>query len=203
MNHESSQIKKGFLIKWIITTSVAWPVGIIGAIIFSELIVSIFYHKTTNLVVGLCVGAVIGYSQWLVLKKNFSVSSFWGLACAIGVGVPFIAGTILDEIGIKSLPDSETLSAFIAGIIGGLLSGLLQMRLLKPYSLKSSWWLVISTMGWGLCFLSMRTPKSFLAGGIILGAITGVGLLLIIRLPIQSESDALYIEETGKAGKSD
>lgn len=154
-------------------------------------IVNIVYPKETNLVVGLCVGAVVGYSQWLVLKKQRKISSFWGMACAIGMGLPFIVVVVLHEVGIQ-LPDRELLSRIGIGIIGGLLSGLLQVRLLRTYYARAAWWILASSAGWGLCWLAttIGVPLiGLIVGGIILGLVTGFCLLWIQKFPLQREQD--------------
>jgi len=194
MNPESNQLEKAFLGKWILVTSIAWPVGIIGSFIVAH-IVNIIYPKETNLVVGLCVGAVVGYSQRFVLRKQITVDGWWGLACAIGLGVPFIVVVIFDEVGFKlpDLPSVQLLSRTIIGIIGGLLSGLFQLRLLKPYSTKAGWWILASSIGWGICWLASSIAGPLVAlvglviGGILLGVITGGCLLWILEFPVQEE----------------
>ena len=198
MTPENSQLEKGFLRKWIWVTGIAWPAGIIVSIIVAH-IVNIVYPKETNLVVGLCVGAVVGYSQWSVLKKQTQVGSFWGLACSIGMGVPFVLVVILDEVGVE-VPDStnvESLGRIAIGLIGGLLSGLLQVRVLRNHYAKACWWMLVSAAGWGLCWLvcSIGPPwvavTGFLSGGIILGLVTGLGLLWIQENSLQRERDTL------------
>ena len=194
MDPENIQFEKKFLLKWVVATGIAWPVGMIASIIVAY-IVNIVYPKETNLVVGLCVGAVVGYSQWLVLKKQYKKCSFWGMACAIGMGLPFIVVVILDEIGIEvpDLSGGEFLSRIVIGMIGGLLSGLLQLRVLRPHCAKVGWWVPVSTAGWGLCWLAssigglLGALIGLFIGGIILGLVTGFGLLWIHKFPLQRE----------------
>ena len=197
MNPESDKFERTFLRKWIVATSSAWVGGLLGSIIVAH-IVNIIYPKETNLVVGLCIGAAVGYAQWSVLRKQITVSGWWGLACAIGLGVPFVAGVILDEVGFEppDLPASAILGRVIVGIIGGLLSGLLQMRLLKPHFARAGWWILASSMGWGMCWLASSIPGPSIAllglimGGGLLGAVTGVGLLWMASPPMQKQHDA-------------
>jgi hypothetical protein len=144
------------------------------------------------LAVGLCIGAAVGYSQWNVLKKYFPVNSFWGLACTIGIGIPVMAVSLFEDAGtrIPYLWNSEFLSALAVGIVGGMITGLLQIHLLMPYTKKAGWWVVISTVGWGLCSLAQRISGTdlwflcLLAGGIILGVVTYAGLSWIIKLRV-------------------
>jgi hypothetical protein len=185
MNSENQIIKSGFFWKWILTIFLAFPAGLILAFPVSY-IINIFYPKETNLVVGLCLGAVVGYLQWLVLKKSFKISSFWGLACSIGIGIPFILAVVFDETGI-SLPEItnyEPLSWLFAGIIGGLITGLLQWPLFKPFFAKAGLWIAVSSIAWGLGLFAIQITGTFwlaglCAGALILGVTTGAALLLM------------------------
>ena len=175
------------------------------------------------MVVGLCIGAVVGYSQWFLLRKQIAISGWWGLACAIGLGVPFIIGVPLDELRLlPHLPGGRILGETIIFIIGGLLSGLLQVPLLRPHFAKAGWWILASSIGWGICFLpfSLVDPLVLLVtsnmgpipaavvtgllffvgeavGLILLGVVTGVCLLWIPKLAVQKQHDA--VEPTNRS----
>lgn len=75
--------------------------GGIAAFLLSYMVVNIFYPKESNLILGLCIGSGVGYAQWLVLKRKMKISSLWGLACTICLGIPFIAEVILEETEYK------------------------------------------------------------------------------------------------------
>lgn len=189
MNNENKQLEKKFLLNWITANGIGWLVGSIGAIILSYLVVNIFYHKETNLIVGLCIGASVGYAQWFVLKRKFKISSLWGLVCTVCMGIPFIAEVIMDESGHK-IPyfqgDYEFLGRLIFGMIVGLVIGLLQMQFLKPYFKKAAWWIAASSVGWGVCFLASSVPMplamlGMLSGGVLLGLITGYSIIWMNR----------------------
>lgn len=185
MNSEYQHLEKKFLLKWVKANGIGWLVGFIGAIVMSHLVVNIFYPKETNLIVGLCIGASIGYAQWFVLKGMFKISSLWGLVSTLCLGIPFIAIVILDENGYE-LPsfqgDFEFVYRLIFGLIMGLVIGSLQMQFLKPYFKKAAWWIAVSSVGWGICFLASSVPMPFsllglLLGGVLLGVITGYGMI--------------------------
>jgi hypothetical protein len=189
MNNESKQLKKHFLAYWLLANFIGWLAGGIGAIILSYLVVNIFYPKETNLILGLCIGAGVGYTQWFVLKRKIKISSLWGLVCTICMGIPFIIDVIMEESGHK-IPyfqgNYEFLGRLIFGIIEGLVIGLLQMQFLKPYFKKAAWWIAVSSTGWGICFLVSSFPMPYamlgvIVGGILLGLITGFGIIWITR----------------------
>ena len=132
---------------------IGWLVGSVGAFVLSAFVVNIFYEKETNLIVGLCIGASIGYAQWLVLKSHFKISSLWGLVCTLCLGIPFIVVVLLNESGINapSFPGEHIIfSRTIIGLIVGSVIGILQMKFLKPYFKKAFRWVLVSSIGWGI-----------------------------------------------------
>lgn len=188
MKYDKHIFEKLFLWKWILYTFISFPVGLFLSFPLAYLI-NIIYPKETNLVVGICIGAAAGYSQWLVLRKNVPIKSFWGLASGIGIGIPFILTVVLNETGIKvqDISENNITGWLLTGVIGGLLSALLQWPLLKPFFRKAGWWLAINPAGWGVSFLTIQlTGRSVLAGSgigaILLGVITGIGILWINKL---------------------
>jgi len=185
MNYIKFSFQKGFLWKWVLFTLIAFPVGAVISIITAYL-VNIIYPRETNLVVGLCLGAAVGYAQWLSFRNNIPVSSKWGLFSAIGMGIPFILIVILEELGIHG-PDilkSAYVSWLITGITGGFLAGFLQWRLLKPHFKKAYWWLIASPAAWGICFIAFQGIEiaglaAASAGALVLGIISGASILWI------------------------
>lgn len=185
MDRKFTKTEKQFLGRFVLATGIAWPVGIILAIVLSYAVVNQFYPKETNLIVGLCLGAVVGYSQWLIMKKYFKISTWWIWASTIGIGLPFVAEVIFVELG-----GSET--GFIASVligavitfgIGGLLTGLLQIKIIKSLSKRSIWWIGISTFAWGI------SGVGNLLGGVILGLLTGIAILRLLEFPVQTDLD--------------
>lgn len=63
--------------------------------------VNIVYPKAAKLVVGLCIGAFVGHSQCFILRWHLVLSPQWGLACATGLGIPFIAEVLRNGWGVK------------------------------------------------------------------------------------------------------
>jgi hypothetical protein len=173
----------GFFVKWFWINLIAFVVGIIIAFILLYAVIYKFYPKETALVIvlGFGPGAVVGYAQWLMLKEKIPISSFWGLLCAIGIGVPVMVAVILDAAGIKQANSPG--SAIFYALIGGIINGSLQMLLLRHYSTKAGLWIPISALGWGLYIYSviMDWDVGTGIGAILLCTLTGVGILWLIR----------------------
>jgi hypothetical protein len=177
-----TQDEKKFLSKGLLANGIAWLVGIILAIVLSYTVVNLFYPKETNLIVGICLGAVVGYSQWLVLKKYFKPGVWWILAAAIGIGLPFVVIFVLYEInGVEvEFTGMEILDQAILLFMGGFLTGLLQFNIFKALSPKYAWWIIISTFAWGIGWFGL------ILGGLVLGLIAGFPILRLFSLPIQN-----------------
>ena len=187
MNFKFTKIESRFLGKLVLFTTIAWPVGIITAIGLSHIVGEIFDLQSTNLLVGLVLGFVVAYSQWIVIKKHLKISSWWVYAASVGVGIPFILEFILSIIfGIEDrIIENEILNHSVVMLLGGFITGLLQYQIFKLLTPKYKWWIVISALAWGLAF-----PGLMLAG-VINGLITGFAILWILELPLQSDSTGI------------
>lgn len=64
MNNESKQLGKKILLNWIFVNGIGWMVGFFGVFVLSYQVANIFYPKETNLILGLCIGACVGYAQY-------------------------------------------------------------------------------------------------------------------------------------------
>ena len=193
MNSEIKQVGKKFLGQWILATSIGWPVGMFLAFLLSYEVVNLFYHKETSLIIGLCLGAVVGFSQWNIINEYSKISAWWIWASAIGIGLPFVVDVLLVElVGVESVLKNDILGRFITGVIGGLLIGLLQINVVKSLSKKGIWWIVISPLAWGISWLSTAIGAGvgdFIIGGVVLGAITGIAILWLLQFPVQGDID--------------
>jgi len=181
------KFKKDFFLNWMIAVSFSWPTSLVLAIILSHLIINPFYPKETNLIVGLCLGGTTGFAQWILLKKYFKISIWWIFASAIGVGVPIALMVISEETGIvlPELLNNDTVSFVLVGCIGGLLTGLLQMLLLKSVTKYWAWWIPISTACWGIAMFPGIFIEGFILviGGVILAALSYYAFKLLLRFP--------------------
>ena len=171
--------------RWVLANIIAWPVGIIIAIVLSYTIVNLFYPEETNLIVGICLGAVVAYSQQLIIKRYFKISAWWVFAAAIGIGLPVVIDSIVFELTGNdiSITEIEIIDAAIVFFIGGLLTGLLQYNLFKSLTPKFIWWITISAFAWGLGWFGL------MLGGLIHGLITGIAVLRLFELPVQVDLD--------------
>lgn len=205
----NDKFERPFLTKWILVTGGAFILALPVSTIVPQLFPPI--SGAHHLAVAPIIGAVVGCAQWLMLRKRIALSGWWVLACAIGLGLPPIVELIASGFGL--LPHfprgtgERILGWTSLGIIGGWLSGLLQMPLLKPHFAKAGWWIVASSAGWGLSLLAASTVlalvtvvSSSVAGSssIVAGVLTGLtffvgGFLFPILLGVVTGVCLLWI----------
>ena len=190
MPSEQDKIGWRFWGRWVLVTTIGWTVGNILAFIVAHLvapIVSIAIPHETNLVVGVCLGAVVGYAQRRYAPNRITASGRWILSTAIGMGIPFVVVTIAHEIW-SGIP----LGVVLILAVGGLFTGLLQLRNVRRHSGGSGWWLLASIAGWGLGWVTMNLgfAVGLLLGGAVLGAVTGGAMVWLLQSPPATDPDA-------------
>ena len=142
-------------------------------------------------------GAGVGYTQGRILSQLKVPKSPWVWTSIIGMGVPFI---LSDFVYVFWSEFSFTLPILLtATAIGGLLTGLLQQRILTSKFNKTIWWIPTCIIAWSMTGAALgffidiagNIPSKWIGvivaigiilfGGVLLGAITGVSMVRILR----------------------
>lgn len=180
---------------WIGATWGGWLLGF-GFIIAFALISDVIGLSGTQSFVGLGMGAGVGLVQArLVRRRLLPAFAPWFWSCVIGITAPFLIIDILRIVGV-GLPYS--LQAAVAA--GGLLTGVLQARILEKRFHGAGSWIVASAAGWILAagtsaisdwmFQTKRISGivgallylgAMLAGGPLLGLVTSVALARMLQ----------------------
>lgn len=164
-------------------------------------------------ILGVCTGAGVGLMQWLVLRRRVFRSGWWILAGTVGVGVAGGAGYGAAVLAFGYSEGLEDLGSFAAvwgwtaaAALGGALTGILQWCVLRRHVRRAGWWLSASTLGWAVSmavagtiwlvgYQGVTEPPQILysallllgglvAGGIVLGAVTGAALVWLLMQPV-------------------
>lgn len=156
-------------------------------------------NTLSQIVAGTVIGLGTGLYQRSLLRKVFNISSSWIYALIIGfVTTELICGIILWQLDLdreklrfieyKPLPEALIFAC------AGLLIGLLQWTRLGRYFSGSGYWVMASTLGWGILILInilwfvpfIKTSiwaivMVFALGSFLYGAITGATLMWIMQ----------------------
>lgn len=161
--------------------------GIVGLIIFGSFGYtmkddgSYLANSLGSIATGSILAFGTGFLQKELLKKYFPISFLWVLSLIIGfVLAELLAGIVLWKLEIyrglinffqntNHFPEASIFA------FAGLISGILQFRLFKPFYKKRFYWIVSSTLGWGFLILSTYLGLfAFLLGALLYGALTGL-----------------------------
>jgi hypothetical protein len=137
-----------------------------------------------GLVAGAASGAVLGLSQWLVLRHRLSLSPWWTAATAVGMG----AGLALGIAMLGTATDGVALP--LRGLVTGAAIGVAQFMVLRRQSDRAAIWAPVVALGWALGWMIMRATgidvapdwSMFGAGGaVIFQVLTGLALAWLLR----------------------
>lgn len=173
--------------KWTLSTFLGWLLSVVFILILSGIFDGLGIEGY-QFYLGISVGLGVGLTQWLRLRKYSSIGIKWAWYTALGAGLPFL---IFDLVKIYGHVDFGERYLLYSVSVAGLSVGIMQYLLLKPYSPKAINWIPLSFVGWVCAALtvlginsSMQHIKQpllgfivnlslILAGGIVLGLITG------------------------------
>ncbi|RMG44634.1 MAG: hypothetical protein D6718_09615 [Acidobacteria bacterium] len=183
-----------FFKRWVGATFAGWLLGFVFIVLAAaggDLIG--VGDGESQFIVGIAMGAGVGYAQGRVMRRRLDVTWGWVWASAIGLGVPVGAFDIATAVWGESWP-----SIPIAVVTGGLLAGLLQRRILRSRCARADWWVPACVAGWtsatGTAAVSGLLPSGpsagwfalvniavILLGGVVLGIVTGGALVWMLR----------------------
>ena len=139
--------------------------------------------------------------QWFLLRYLVQMRAGWIATGLLGFITPPVL--IMFAAQLENIPGPHNLFAYIGVGIGGLLAGALmgvvqKTALLARYTTRARWWTWATALAWGLGWAigtaipgvdpsTSGDPRLLLTGWFttwaIIGAITGVALLWLLRSP--------------------
>lgn len=178
---------------WVKVTTYGWWLGfavIILLVLAMDAVAAVADVEGAQFMVGLGMGAGVGYLQGRRMDRWLGSRHGWFLASTVGMGGPFVVGDVVKALGID-VPYS--LALYVA--LGSLLAGLLQWGVLRRHVSRAAWWVPVSMAGWMLPvgLIALRDGQvlpdvagmaasltGMLFGGAILGVVTGAPLRRIL-----------------------
>ena len=181
----------GLWLGWTMATAGGMLLGFLTSIP----LVNLLNLGFAQIIVPVLTGTIIGFAQWIVLRRYVTASSHWVLADGISWAVGYILGLFL----IQVLP-SSFFAAFIGYFLFGVIVALVQWPLLRREIPHILTWILANALAWAVGFWASQGVLSLLfhgpsiesalsttviavTSGLVAWAITGVALVLIVRKP--------------------
>lgn len=203
MNTKTNKVK--FLRSWILLNAAFFVIAYILVAILGILIMEAMHlpkdewgsplqQTIWKIGEGIIIGSSIGFIQWKLLRKTYKIPSFWMFTVPAGIiFTELMAGIILMKMGINrgeySFWENNPLPHTLIAAIYGLVIGLIQSIVLWKQLAKRLFWIIASTLAWGLSILVTAINVTsdifllinFIIGILLYGVITGVVLVKILK----------------------
>ncbi|HSL30142.1 MAG TPA: hypothetical protein VK900_13155 [Anaerolineales bacterium] len=176
-----------------------WTVATAGGMLLGFLptipLVNLLDLSIAQIAVPVLAGTVIGFAQWIVLRRYLTASSIWELAD----GLTWAAGYVLGLLLVLALP-STIFIATIGYLLFGVIVALVQWPVLRREIPNVLVWILANAFGWAVGFWASQailplfvtdplvapavgTTVIAVTSGLVAGAITGLALIWIVRRP--------------------
>lgn len=196
MTSEHAVLGWYFWLRWVLLTVLGYTVGLLVGFGLGHALLG-------NVMIGVGIGAVTGFLQWLALRRHIQRSGWWVLASVVGLSVSLGLYAVVHNIWGYPFDLGWPLGVLgwaLAFLLGGALIGLPQQWILRRRVGLSAWWVPISAAGWALSVLGLSISLDlsenlpdvvdFLylilspaVAGLILGTVTGGALIWLFRQP--------------------
>ncbi len=188
---EYKQTLRGFWLRWLLATIIGTVFGMVIVFFGLASLLSRSSQIVYGVLIGGVIGAFVGTSQWLILRKYLDRVGLWVPLTLISwvvfwelelMGV--LSRVLGQNSGIALIQDMLHLAVL------GCLTGGLQWLLLRQKVQAAGWWVLASILGTVLgalvadginITLGSDSPLDFLSGSIIGGIITGVCMMWLIQ----------------------
>ncbi|MEA5572701.1 hypothetical protein [Calothrix sp. UHCC 0171] len=205
--HKPSQWNSwGLWERWILATSIAEVIGLAIVAVVSLVVTHFGYIQGTFILVGTLEGIVLGFAQWLVLRRYIKHSTRWIIATVIGALFAWFTGltiSALMAIAYAGVSDITKNQAFIKGLflLGaglGTMLGFCQWLVIKNQIRFSILWIVANAIAWAVGLFiayvgvgmvqenfslqtALVTAVTGTAMGAVIGGITGTALVCLLK----------------------
>jgi len=186
---ERSEI--GLWLGWTLATAGGMLLGFLPTIP----LVNLLDLGIAQIAVPVLAGTVIGFAQWIVLRRYLTAHSNWELAD----GVSWAAGYILGLLLVQSLSNTFFI-ATLGYFLFGLIVAVLHWQVLRREIPNLLVWVLANVVGWAVGFWASQAvlPPFFtdplvepaisttviaVTSGLVAGGITGLALIWIVRKP--------------------
>jgi len=189
-------IEWGFWLLWVLASTaglgMGWSAGTIVSLTVSvEGDIAALAVASAGWAAG---GALMGATQWLVLRKQMSRAGWWVLASSPSFGLGMVGGTRVAVV-LSGVLSGVLIWAVWWGLWGAML-GAAQWLVLRRRVSRAGYWVLASTVGAGTCgavlgalYQAGIEGASFFLGSALFGAITGAALVRLLQRPLVPRSE--------------
>lgn len=191
---DEARVEHGEVRLWLGWT-LATAGGMLLGFLLSLPLVNVLNLGFAQIIVPVLAGTIIGFSQWIVLRRYVTAGSQWILADGVSWAFGYILGLFL----IQVLP-STVFAGFIGYFLFGVIVALVQWPVLRREIPHILTWIVASALAWAAGFWvsqavfpllfhgptiapAASTTAIAVISGLVAGAITGIALIWIVRKP--------------------
>ena len=190
MRIERTRAEWGFWLQWVLASILGFAMG------------AAIGNAVTDLIFTALFGAVGGFMQWLVLRRQIAGAGWWVLASTLGFAIaPIVAITGLMAVSqIMSLDGNPLVAPILLGVLSGVLSAIFPWLILRRQFAQAGWWIPAHLLGsllggamgivtfHGVNLIGFYQFDWAAAGAMFgagLGAVTGITLVWFLRQPVQ------------------
>ena len=189
MRIERTRAEWGFWLQWVLTSILGFAMG------------AAIGNAVTDLIFMALFGAVGGFMQWLVLRRQITGAGWWVLASTLSFAIAPLAAIagVMVMSQVMSLDGNPLTAPILLGVIFGVLSAIMPWLVLRRQLARAGWWvpahLLGSLLGGVLGIVTFHAVSAIgfyqfawaAAGAMFgagLGAITGITLVWLLRQPV-------------------
>lgn len=200
MNTNQSDVGRGYWLAWFLASAMGYGIGaILGTGLAYGPLFNGVPEGVLSTIIGIVMGALGGYLQWIVLRERVAGAGLWWLASALGFG------SAMGAIVAADTGENYAMAVVLMGSVLGVVSGILQWLILRRKVAQAGWWLVASCIGSLVGILDFRFvialgeagkwTQAILTFGLVFGAgygaISGAILIWLLRQSSTNEVDSL------------
>jgi hypothetical protein len=197
----------GLRVRWTLLSAAGLAGGLIAALALGAPIQAVVGMMLVTPILTAMVGAVLGTSQWVLLRRRLASARWWIPASAAGLGLGLALGVVLVEQTGRAITGGQVhvatlgsltraLSMTVVGLVSGAALGAAQYLVLRSRRAVARSWFLMSALGLGaallvaslatdLLFGGLRSPLGLagfvLVAGLVAGAATSKALVRLVE----------------------
>ena len=169
-------------LQWVLAVVIGWAIGFFVCEWIEEFLSTFFID-------GLVIGTAMGIAQGIVLRKRIAPVVPWVVVSIVG----FAIGKFVSDLVGQASPGP--LGTVLGGALIGLSAGVAQWLILRRRFPQAGWWIAANVLGWAAGWSLIGSIDGSnasvtmiyavgAAGAALVGIITGIALIDLVRQPI-------------------